>query len=62
MKAQGFAAMDEERRKECARKGGKACQKKGTGHRYRSSAEARRAQKLSVESRLKKKSEEEARA
>ncbi len=32
----GFAAMDEEKRREIARKGGKAAQEKGTAHRFTS--------------------------
>lgn len=38
----GFAAMDEEKRREIARKGGKAAQDKGTAHRF-TSAEASEA-------------------
>jgi general stress protein YciG len=38
----GFAAMSEAQRREIARKGGQAAQRKGTGHRF-TSEEARRA-------------------
>lgn len=40
----GFAAMDEERRREIARKGGKAAHEKGTAHEF-SPEEAREAGK-----------------
>jgi hypothetical protein len=40
MKKRGFAAMSPEKRRQISSKGGKAAQRKGTGHRYTTSAEA----------------------
>jgi len=49
----GFASMPEEKRKEIARKGGKASHEKGTAHEF-TSEEAKRAGKKGGKSRAQK--------
>jgi general stress protein YciG len=47
-KKRGFAAMDADKKREVARKGGRAAQAKGTAHRF-SSEEARHAARRKAE-------------
>ena len=55
----GFAAMDQEKQKEIARKGGRAAHEQGVAHEW-SSQEAREAGKKGGQARSKQSSREEA--